>query len=139
MAALTGTSPIDVDSFQNYTLYLSRWQYGAKSIPCQNWSLASEAAETEPHKDLIAEIAIWSERCMSLHAWSFTGNTLATVAALLNARRDVAGGEENRWQRPSRSSRLRGDDLDRRIVNNDPERILREQRAQRRLEIQSQV
>ena len=76
---------------------------------------------------------------MNLHARSFTENTLATVAALLNARRGVAGVEEDRWQRPSRSSRLRGDDLDRRIVNNDPERILREQRAQRRLEIQSQV
>ena len=45
----------------------------------------------------------------------------------------------DRWQRPSRSSRLRGDDLDRRIVNIDPERILRQQRAQRRLETQSQV
>ena len=45
----------------------------------------------------------------------------------------------DRWQRPSRSSRLRGDDLDRRIVNIDPERILREQRAQRRLQNQLQV
>ena len=45
----------------------------------------------------------------------------------------------DRWQRPSRSSRLRGDDLDRRIVNIDPERILREQRAQHRLQNQLQV
>jgi hypothetical protein len=46
----------------------------------------------------------------------------------------------DRWQRLGRtSSRLHGDDLDRRIVNNDPERILRAQRAQRRLESQSQV
>jgi hypothetical protein len=31
------------------------------------------------------------------------------------------------------SSRLRGEDLDRRIVNNDPERLLRQIREQKRL------
>ncbi|CAL5230062.1 g13513 [Coccomyxa viridis] len=61
-------------------------------------------------------------------------------ARLSGARdRDAANMTMDRWQRPSRSSRLRGDDLDRRIVNIDPERILREQRAQRRLQSQSQA
>ncbi len=58
---------------------------------------------------------------------------------LLMLCRDTANLAGDRWQRPSRSSRLRGNDLDRRIVNIDPERILREQRAQRRLQNQSQV
>ena len=53
--------------------------------------------------------------------------------------RGAAMMDSDRWKRPSRSSRLRGDDLDRRIVSIDPERILREQRAQRRLESQLQV
>ena len=47
----------------------------------------------------------------------------------------------DRWRRQlgRSSSRLRGDDLDRRIVNLDPERLLRQHRAQRRLESQAQV
>ena len=41
----------------------------------------------------------------------------------------------NRWKRHGRSSsRLRGEDLDRRIVNNDPERMRRQIMEQRRLE-----
>ena len=64
---------------------------------------------------------------------------LVTALVLLMVCRDAANMTGDRWQRPSRSSRLRGDDLDRRIVNIDPERILREQRAQRRLQSQSQV
>lgn len=39
-----------------------------------------------------------------------------------------------RWQRRGRtSSRLRGDELDRRIVNNDPERLRRQIMEQRRM------
>ncbi len=64
---------------------------------------------------------------------------LVPALCLLMVCRDAANMTMDRWQRPSRSSRLRGDDLDRRIVNIDPERILREQRAQRRLQSQSQV
>ena len=58
-----------------------------------------------------------------------------------SCRADVEAIPGDRWRRQlgRSSSRLRGDDLDRRIVNLDPERLLRQHRAQRRLQSQAQV